>query len=270
MPAGEQSQRHALFRVQQARITFQLISEGIQGLQTFLRLPDEVLVGFKNFETEWIVDMSERDALLFQRFAEKHVLVAVFPETFIERMLYHDIAVNQEVGGVEVLIGMLLAVLYRVPSGGRSLIDGSQVPGVAAPDLYASDDDLFVLVCQGVALQEILSAHNHVAVYEQKPLVVCFPCQKVADTCPSDVLSALYVAAARPSVHGSVFLHDLAVGRTVVSHDNLIAYSQFLCLSVQVAHQCRTGVVEGWNQDGQFFHHCAKLMKKSYYLPLFP
>ena len=63
-----------------------------------------------------------------QLFAEEHILVAIIAETLIEGVGEHQVATDEEVGGVEVLIGAFPAHLRGVLALGGFLVEVAQVP----------------------------------------------------------------------------------------------------------------------------------------------
>lgn len=50
------------------------------------------------------MDVHDRYVMLMERLAQEHILVAITAEALIEGVGEHEIATDEEIGGVEVLI----------------------------------------------------------------------------------------------------------------------------------------------------------------------
>ena len=89
---------------EQAGIAAEIALELMEGTQPFLGLGDKLWVALEGAEAYGIVDMADGDAVLAERFAQEHILVAITAEALIEGVGEHEIATDEEIGGVEMLI----------------------------------------------------------------------------------------------------------------------------------------------------------------------
>ena len=85
-----------------------------KGLQTFLGLGDEVGIALKGAEAHGVVDVGDGNAVSAQLLAEEHILIAIMAEALVEGVGEHQVTTDEEIGGVEVAIGILLAYLNRM------------------------------------------------------------------------------------------------------------------------------------------------------------
>lgn len=89
---------------EQAGIAAEIALELMEGAEAFLGLGDKLWVGFEGAEAHGIVDMADGDAVLAERLAQKHILVAITAEALIEGVGEHEIATDEEIGCMEMLI----------------------------------------------------------------------------------------------------------------------------------------------------------------------
>ena len=89
---------------EQAGIAAEIALELMEGTQAFLGLGHKLWVGFECAEAHGIIDMADGDVLLAERLAQEHILVAITAEALIEGVGEHEIATDEEIGGVKVLI----------------------------------------------------------------------------------------------------------------------------------------------------------------------
>ena len=95
---------------EQTGIATQIVAELAERAEPFLGLGDEVGITFEGAEAHRVVDMLDGDAVLAESLAEQDILVAIMTEPFIEGMAKHEVATYQEIGGVEMLPGILLTL----------------------------------------------------------------------------------------------------------------------------------------------------------------
>ena len=89
---------------EQAGIAAEIALELMEGTQAFLGLGHKLWVALEGAEAHGIIDMADGDAVLAERLAQEHILVAITAEALIEGVGEHEIATDKEIGGVEVLI----------------------------------------------------------------------------------------------------------------------------------------------------------------------
>ena len=114
---GESDERHdqrnvdAFDKCEHTGVASQFIAELGKGLQTFLGFGHKVGIALEGAEAHGVVDVGDGNAVSAQLLAEEHVLVAVIAETLIKGMGEHQVATDEEIGSMEVLIRILLALL---------------------------------------------------------------------------------------------------------------------------------------------------------------
>jgi len=86
----------------------------MEGSQTFLSLGYEVGVALEGAEAHRVVEVGDCNVVSAQLLAEKHILIAVIAEALVKRVDKHQVTADEEVGGVEVVVGILLAYLNRM------------------------------------------------------------------------------------------------------------------------------------------------------------
>lgn len=89
---------------EQAGIAAEIALELMEGAEAFLGFGDKLWVGFEGAEAHGIVDMADGDAMLAERLAQEHILVAITAEALIEGVGEHEIATDEEIGCMEMLI----------------------------------------------------------------------------------------------------------------------------------------------------------------------
>ena len=87
--------------VQYLGISLQLFSELIEGVKTLFCLADKAHVADESVEDQGIVYVGDGDFVFPQCLAIQHVLISILLEAFVQRMFQHDVALDDEVGGVE-------------------------------------------------------------------------------------------------------------------------------------------------------------------------
>ena len=98
---------------QKARIAFQLVAELMQRGQSFFCFPKELFVRFEGVEQHRVVDVQDCGASFGKLLSPKNVFVAIFAESFVQRVAQEETAFDKEIGGVEVGIGLLCALTGR-------------------------------------------------------------------------------------------------------------------------------------------------------------
>ena len=96
MDAGDQRE--------QAGIAAEIALELMEGAEAFLGLGHKLWVGFEGAEAHGIIDMADGDVLLTERLAQEHILVAITAEALVEGVGEHEIATDEEIGCMEMLI----------------------------------------------------------------------------------------------------------------------------------------------------------------------
>ncbi len=88
--------------------------------------------------------MGDGNAVGAQLFAEEHILIAIVAEALVERVGEHQVATDEEIGGVKVLIRMLLPLLCGMRMRFSHLITIAEITleciGIAAYTDTAVDD----------------------------------------------------------------------------------------------------------------------------------
>ena len=111
--------------------------------------------------------MGDGNMVAVQRFAKKHILVAVTANALVERMLENDVATNEQVGCVQMLVGSLLALVgcvawllgFLVAVAQQLLLFGfAGQYGNTAIDHRCGQTS-------HIALKETGTNHRHIAVY---------------------------------------------------------------------------------------------------------
>lgn len=191
-------------------------------------------------------------------------------ETLVEGMLTHHVAADEEIGGVEMLVGRTLAHEVGVLRLLGLLIAIAQI----APegDGIAYDADSAIDDRGGVVLQitlDILRVEDcHVAVDEEQPGVAGLPDEEIADGGATYILAANEVLAKGEGGDGTIGLDGSGIGRTVVGHNDLEGNARCLQLGNQLLHQRQADVIVGGNEYGECFYlshdspFCAQNYKK--------
>ena len=146
---------------------------------------------------------------------------------FVEGISEHDIALHDEVGGVEISIGISLALeMISVLRAGR-FEDISQViflpfHGFRIP-LYlitAIDDVAFL---SSLIFGKILLADPvHIAADKEQPGIFCLLSQEIPDSSPAYVLFSFNIAAMGEGVDDSVLLYGSLIGRTIIGNQDFV------------------------------------------------
>jgi hypothetical protein len=76
----------------------------MERLKSFFGFKHELRVALESTETDWVMDLGDRYVMLTERLAQEHIFVTIMAETLIEGVGEHEIATDEEIGGVEVLI----------------------------------------------------------------------------------------------------------------------------------------------------------------------
>jgi len=247
---------------EQAGIALELVTEQEQGSQTFLGLADKGVVGLETLEAQGVVDVVDGNGMLLKLFAEKDVLIAVVPETLVERMSEHQLAGNEEIGGVEVVIGRLPATLGGVLRGGSILVHGPEIAR-----LHGGNGESAVEKasrsgkggrCVEIVVEVAGVGEDHVAIDEQQPGIAGLGGKEIADGGAADILCPLDIPTVGQLVDGTVGVLHGSIGRTVVGYENLIVNGQGRCLSLQAGNQAGTVVIIGRNKYRKFCHWVQK------------
>ena len=235
---------------EQVGIAAQFFAELAKGAQTFLGLGHKRGIGLEGAEAHRVVDMGDGDAGGTQLFAEEHILVAIVAEPLVEGVGAHQVATDEEVGRVEILIGMQLPLVGGMTWLGSLLITVAEITlegfGIAS-DGHAAVDDIGRFQ-RKIAGEEIGTHEGHVAVDEEQMVVLGCLCQQVADGGPTDVLGLSQILAMGPLADGAVFTDDFRIGRTVVGHQDFECNMGCLSLLSEGIHQVDAQVVIGGNQ----------------------
>ena len=72
---------------EQAGIAAEIALELMEGAEAFLGFGDKLWVGFEGAEAHGIIDMADGNAMLAERLAQEHILVAIMAQSLVERML---------------------------------------------------------------------------------------------------------------------------------------------------------------------------------------
>ena len=229
---------YAFDQCNQAGVAAKFRLELIKGAQAFLSLGYEVGVALEGAEAHRVVDVRDGDMVGTQLFAEEHILVAIIAETLVEGVGEHQVATDEEVGGVEVLIGLLSAHLRSVLVLRGFLVEVAQV---LVEGLRIATDDNTAVDDIGILLSDILtdvvgSHHRHVAVDEEQPVVAGFSGETVPDGGSPRVLGLNKIAAVRPLVDLTVLRHHFVIRGAVITYEDLIADACLLSLLAEVTH----------------------------------
>jgi hypothetical protein len=175
---------------EQSGIASQIVAELVEGTQSFLGLGDKVGIILKRAEAERIVDMEDGNLMLAQHLAEKHVFIAIMPETLVEWVFTHDVAPHEEIGGVDVLIGGLLPLFGCMARGLGCLVTITQVAFQMVDkrtDSYAAVDDSIAVSIEIVS-EKPVADDGHIAVDEEQVGVVGLLCEEVTDSSATNIL----------------------------------------------------------------------------------
>ena len=114
---GESDERHdqrnvnAFDKCEHTGVASQFIAELGKGLQTFLGLGHKVGIALEGAEAHGVVDVGDGNAVSAQLLTEEHIFIAIIAETLIKGVGEHQVATDEEIGCVEIAIGILLATL---------------------------------------------------------------------------------------------------------------------------------------------------------------
>ena len=250
--AQDQGNVDAFDEGDQARVASQFIAELVESAQTFLRLCHKIGVALEGAESHGIVDVGDGDVVGSQLFAEKHILIAVVTETLIEGVGEHDVSANEEVGGMEVAVGILLALVCRMLMLCCLLIEIAEIAleGVGiATNGYPSIDDIGISH-RRIFIDEVGTQEGHVAVDEEQMGVLSRLSQIVADGSSANVFRLPKELTVLPLADCTVLTDDILVCRTVIGHQNLIDQVSSLGLLPKFTHQRLASVIVGRNEDG--------------------
>ena len=121
------------------------MTELAKGSQAFLCLGDKVGIALESTEPHRVIDMGNGNVVGTQLFAEKHILIAVITETLIKGVGEHQVATDEVIGSMEIVVGILLASLYSMFLLGSLLIAITEIVleriGIATNG-YATIDDI--------------------------------------------------------------------------------------------------------------------------------
>ena len=213
---------NAFVESENARKAVQLIAELIEGAEAPFCFRDVVRVGLEVCHESGVVDMGDRHMALFQLFAEEHIFVATLLEALVERTAQHELSLNDEVCGAEMVVRSLHALLSRMHGLGLLFVQIAQIAGAALSDAYAAVDYASAIVFQ-VVDNEVGTDNVHVAIEEEQPLVMTLLRQEVAGCGTACILFFLDEVAVGKLVDGSVCLDARLLWRTVVGYKNFVA-----------------------------------------------
>ena len=199
------------------------------------------------------MDVNYWYVVLTERLAQEHILVTIMTETFIERVGQHELATDEEIGRVEVLIRGLLATGCRMTRLFGFLVEIAEATLECiriAIDGHTTNDDIGI-GNRKVPGNEVGRVDGHVAVDEEQKVVLGLLSKEVADGGPTAVLGADDVTAMLPLVDPAVGFDDVRVGRSVISHEDLVVNASCLRLAPESIHQGDTLVVVSGDEDRQ-------------------
>ena len=79
--------------------------------KTFLSLGYKVGIALEGAEAHRVVDVGDGNVVSAQLLTEEHVFIAIIAETLIKGVGEHQVAADEEIGSMEIAIGILLATL---------------------------------------------------------------------------------------------------------------------------------------------------------------
>jgi len=127
-------------------------------------------------------------------------------ESFVEGTLEHDTAMDEEIGGVEMLIGGALTLGSRVMGGFGLLVLVTEI--AFEGDAVASDGDTSIddggFEELAVSTDELIAEHGHVAINKKEVGVMGLAYQEIAYGSASDILGPDDVTATGNIVDGFV------------------------------------------------------------------
>jgi hypothetical protein len=112
-----------------AGVAAQIVAELTECAESFFGLGDKVGITFEGAEAHRVVDMFDGDAVLAESLAEQDILVAIMTEPFIEGITEHEVATHQEIGGMEMLPGILLTFRGCMLGGLGTLVEVTEIAG---------------------------------------------------------------------------------------------------------------------------------------------
>lgn len=149
-------------------------------------------------------------------------------------MLEHQLAGNEEIGRVEVVVGELLTTLEGMLRGCRMLVHGTEIAWLQGGDGKTtigysetegrSEHDVEVLP------EVVRVGEHHVTIDEQQPGITGLGGQEIADGSTANILRTLHKPAVRQLVDGTIGDLYSHIRRTIVSYEHLIVDVQGLCL----------------------------------------
>lgn len=211
--ADDDGQMDAFDEGDKTGIASQFIAELTEGAQTFLSLGYEVGVALKSAEAHRIVDVGDGNVVATQLFAKEYVLIAVIAETLIKGVGEHKVTTDEEIGSMEVAIGILLAYLNCMLMLCSLLVAITEIALECisiATDGYTAINDISTF--HRYIFRQIVSAHyTHIAVDEQQPVVMGLFGKEIPDGSTADVLGLSEVMAMLPLGDLAVFADDICI-----------------------------------------------------------
>ena len=146
---------------------------------------------------------------------------------FVEGISEHDIPLYDEVGGVEISIGISLALeIISVLRAGR-FEDISQVifqpfHGFRIPLYLISAIDDVALLFSLIFGKILLADYVHIAVDKEQPGIFCLLSQEIPDCSPAHVLFSFDISAMGEGIDDAVLLYGSLIGRTVIGNQDFV------------------------------------------------
>ena len=249
----------ALDEGEQTGVASQLITKLTEGAQAFLSLGHKVRVAFEGAEAHRIVDMGNRDVIGSQLFAKEYIFVAIIAETLVEGMGQHQVSADEEVSRMEVVIGILLALVCRMLMFCGLLIAIAEIAleGISITSDGNSSVDDISLFHHYILINKVGTLEGHVAVDEEQMRVLSLLGQNVADGCTADITGLSEELTMLPLADLAILTDNILIRRTVIGYQNLIVNIGLLSLLSEFVDQQLASVIVGRNEDRQCIIHNA-------------
>ena len=174
-------------------------------------------------------------------------------ETLVKGVLQHQVATYEKVRGMQMLIGLLLALFDGVAVGLGTFVEVAQV--AIEPCLHGHNGNAAVDYAVAVGIEvigeELRVDDGHVAVDEEDVGVECLLDEVVADGGSTNVLLTAEIEAVGHRGNHLIGLDGILGGGAVVAHDDLIPDCSGLRLVTEGLDEGDAGVIVGRDEYGK-------------------
>lgn len=191
-------------------------------MKTFLCLRYKGGIILKGSKGEGIINVSDTETFLCQHFSPQHILVAIMSEPLIKGMRKHHLTVYEEVGGMEVTIGMQQALIDMMRCLTMTFILVTEVmpqPSTISPDDIATIDQC--TLCIEIFAEKIIPANGHITVNKEQPVVMSLTDEEIPNGGPSLVLFPPNILGMRKNRQSVKTPYNVLIRRAIVTDKHL-------------------------------------------------